>query len=283
MKRSSPSLLVTLALLAGCPGGSSSPIPAPGSADGGWLSYADGNPGQPDSAPAWSSDTAVAPADSAAVATADAAPASASCPFGNLLSAIPALPPLCRPFPATPPSPPPLDPPSCQAAPQVQLTTGADTFVGGDSTKDVVMGYDGADFIQGLGCSDELNGNQGADEIHGNQGNDQIHAGAGDDTVRAGAGHDSIWGGGGSDTIYGGSGDDTFYYAEGEGHDVINESNGHDTIVCAPNFGKPKARITGWSRVGDDLLLTMAASGSVAVKSYFASAASSIDAIVGCD
>ena len=282
MKRSGV-LLLAAVVLAGCPGGSSS-VPTPNTGDGGVLAFGDGAGGSwAVDGSSWTGgyDSSPALADGVSPDSAPAQPS--SCPFGNLLSAIPALPPLCRPFPAPTPSPPPIDPPGCQSAPQVQLTVGADTFVGDDSTKDVVMGYDGADYLKGLGCSDELNGNGGADELHGNQGNDQLHAGAGDDTVYAGQGHDSIWGGGGSDTIYGGGGDDTFYYAEGEGDDVITEYSGHDTIVCAPNYGKPKARITAWSRVGDDLLLTMAAGGSVTVTGFFASADSSIDAVVGCD
>ena len=261
-------ILVAWMLLAGCPGGSS-PLPIVDNGVGGELGFGDG---RIDSAPVPDSSLPDAPSTDAA-----------GCPFGNLLAAIPALPPLCRPFAPPAPGPPPQDPPECQTAPQVDLTAGPDTYTGSDTVKDVVMGLDGADIIKGLGCADILNGNAGADELHGNEGADELHAGAGDDKVFAGAGSDSIWGGGGADTIAAGGGDDKLYYAEGDGNDEVTEFSGYDTIICAPNFGAPKARITGWSRVGDDLVLTMTAGGSVKVIGYFVSADSSIDEVVGCD
>jgi len=50
--------VLAMLLLAGCPGGGSSSIPTPGSADAGWLGYADGSsPVQPDSGSTWYWDT----------------------------------------------------------------------------------------------------------------------------------------------------------------------------------------------------------------------------------
>jgi hypothetical protein len=281
MKRSGRTqALLAVAVLVGCTGGSST-APVPGAADSG-------------SGLAWH-DSMTPPADGATFGTADgtAAPqadlgsvfadGSGGCPFGNLLATLPALPPLCRPCAAPQPSSPPADPVSCQDGAQVVLTAGADQFIGTDNIRDVVSGMDGDDYIKGHGCSDNLNGNQGADELHGNMGADELHGGAGDDAIYAGAGHDSIWGGGGEDALTGGGGDDRFFYAEGNGHDVIHETSGHDTIVCAPVYGQPKARLLGWSRVGDDLTLLMSGSGSITVKGYFASPDASVDAIVGCD
>jgi hypothetical protein len=262
-------LFLAAALLPGCPGGSSS-VPAP-DADTRDHGFVDG-PGPVDGS-----------LDLAPQADGASLDAPATCPFGNLLATIPALPPLCRAFAAPAPGPPPQDPPQCQTGPKVNLTAADDNYVGSDTVKDDVSGLDGGDVIKGLGCSDRLAGNAGADELHGNEGADELRGGAGSDKIFAGAGHDSIWGGGGADTINGGGGDDKYYYAEGDGDDVITEYSGYDTIVCAPNFGQPKARITAWSRVGDNLVLTMAASGSVTVTGYFTSADSSIDDVVGCD
>jgi len=203
------------------------------------------------------------------------AAAAGNCPFGSL------LPGLCRPFAPPQPTAAAPDPPGCTDPPPVSGTSG--TYTGADDGRDVVNGLDGDDVIIGLGCSDKLSGNQGDDELHGNQGNDELRGGQGNDTLRAGQGNDAIWGGGGDDTIYGGGGDDTFYYAEGAGNDVIEEYSGYDTIVCAPNYGQPRARITGWSRVGDNLVLALAGNGSITVTGYFASGERGIEAIVGCD
>jgi len=271
-----PKHLVVLAVvLAGCPGGGSSPGPlvdtAPGSVDGyAWTadSYA------------WSSDAMPAPTLDGGLAATDLA--SASCPNGNLLSTMPALPPLCRPFPPPQPGGVAPDPPECQDAVKVVLTAAPDTFNGTDQHRDVVVGLEGDDVIKGGGCSDELSGNQGADQLMGGAGRDTLRGGQGADIIRGGAGGDSIWGGGGHDTLYGGGGDDTFYYSEGYGHDVIYEYSGFDTITCAPNSGAPAARLLSWSRVGDDLLLIMSGSGTITVKGFFTSADSSIDAISGC-
>jgi Ca2+-binding RTX toxin-like protein len=271
MERSSTraALVLALLLVAGCPGGATS-AGEPGTDTGSPLAWPDLGSAPLDGAVVPQADLATS-ADGAPLPLPDGA---AGCTFGYLVGT------LCRPFAAAQASAAPQDPAGCQDAPKVEGTTG--TYLGTDTTRDVVSGLDGDDVIKGLGCSDELHGNQGADELHGNQGNDQLRGGSGKDTIHAGQGHDSIWGGGGDDSIWGGGGDDTFYYSEGNGHDVIQEHSGHDTIACAPNWGMPRARIVSWSRVGDDLFLAMSGNGSVTVKGYFVSPDNSIDMIVGC-
>jgi len=266
-------VLIVAALLSGCPGGSA-PIDTP-DADRRDLAFPDGT-GADDGPIGWPD---VVPPLPDGVSPDGAA----SCPNGNLLATIPALPPLCRPFASPSPGPPPQDPPQCQSSTPVSLTSGDDNYVGSNTVKDDVSGLDGADYLKGLDCADRLAGNEGADELHGNEGADELRGGAGDDKIFAGAGHDAIWGGGGTDTIQGGGGDDKYHYAEGDGHDKITEYSGYDTIVCAPNYGAPRARITAWSKLGNDLVLTMAAGGSVTVIGYFSAADSSIDEITGCD
>ena len=204
------------------------------------------------------------------------------CPFGNLFDGLPALPPLCRPFAPPAPTPPPPDPPGCQQGTQVVLTAGSDTFVGMDSVKDIVLGMDGDDVIKGMGCSDEINGNVGNDQVNGNMGNDIVQGGQGNDILHGGADNDQITGGGGDDQLHGDLGDDEYYFSEADGHDVIEETGGYDRLICAPIYGRPAARLLGWQRAGDDLVLHLSGSSSVQVKGYFANPAASIDAIVGC-
>jgi hypothetical protein len=283
---SKQTLVVLAMFLLGCTG--SSTVPGPGNADqGSGLAFGDGGPGLPaadSGAPAapgpGTPDGAVVQPDLVPWAVPDGPPA--SCPFGNLFATLPSLPPLCRPFPAAQPTPAPADPASCQSTPKVVLSAGPDQFVGTDTVKDWVSGMDGDDIIKGMGCSDQINGNKGDDWINGNMGNDTIHGGQGNDTIHGGQGNDTIWGDIGDDTISGDIGDDQYYYAEGEGNDVIEETGGHDTIICAPNYGQPKARLVGWSRVGNDLLLLMSGSGSVRVKDYYSMPDRSIDMVVGC-
>jgi hypothetical protein len=207
---------------------------------------------------------------------------SAACPHGNLLAALPALPVLCRPFASPQPTPPTPDPAECQTAQQTTLSSAPDTFAGSDTAKDSVFGGDGDDLISGMGCSDELYGNAGNDQLNGNKGNDLVHGGQGNDLVHGGQGNDQVYGGLGDDQLLGDLDDDDYYFSEGEGVDVIEEVGGYDRIICAPVPGRPAARLVGWQRSGDDLLLLMSGSGSIRVKGYFVDAASSIDAIVGC-
>jgi Ca2+-binding RTX toxin-like protein len=270
-------LVVCAGLLVGCPGGTSTPSddssPSDDSGPASWSV---------DSGSIWSTDSGVAAWSEASTIPAEGGASANGCPHGNLMAAIPTLPVLCRPFPPTQAGPPPQDPPECQTAPQQTLTADADTFVGQGSVKDHISGMEGSDVLKGMECGDVLNGNQGADWIHGNMGADKLYGGQGQDTIHGGAGHDEIWGGGGDDAIWGGGGDDTFYYAEGNGNDVIQESAGHDTIHCTEIYGNPRAQLVGWSRAGDDLVLSMSGGGSITVKGYYTSADNAVETITGC-
>lgn len=261
--------LAALALLLGCSGAIGRRT---ASGDGGQGSpTVDGGPAptSPDSAPPTTSPQP----DSGAAA---------GCPNGNLLSACPGLPVLCRPFPAAQPGPLQQEPSTCQSTPRVTLSDQANKLTSTGMVKDWILAMGGDDTISGMECNDRIHGNMGADWIHGNMGDDELRGGAGGDTIHAGAGNDVIYGGGDDDTLIGGLGDDKFFFAEGEGHDTVEDGGGRDTIVCAANGTRPRARLLGWSRVSNDLLLSMSGNGSIRIKQYFASAARSVDAIVNC-
>ena len=204
------------------------------------------------------------------------------CTNGNLLAAYPKLPKLCRPFPASSPGPVPKDPSSCSAAPQKNLTPGADLFTGQGYTRDYIRGLDGDDTLKGMECSDFMNGNVGNDFLNGNKGNDELHGGSGKDTVHGGADNDLIYGDLDNDALHGDLGDDKYFFTEGEGYDTVEESGGYDMVICTTNTGRPKARLLSWSRSANDLLLIMSGGTTVRVKNYYSAAIYSIDAIIGC-
>ncbi len=262
--------LMGLALVLGCSGAIGQKTGAgDGGADGGQApGHEDGPlPGSPDTAPPTNADTG---------------PGATGCPNGNLLAAYPALPALCRPFAPVQPGPLQQEPATCLSTPLVTLSDQPNQFTGTGTVKDWINGMGGDDVLKGMECSDNINGNMGADWISGNMGNDQLRGGAGGDKIHGGAGSDVIYGGGGDDSLVGGLGDDKFFYAEGAGHDTVEDGGGHDTVVCAANGTRPRARLLGWSRVGNDLLLTMSGSGSIRIKQHFAAAVHTLDAIVNC-
>jgi hypothetical protein len=278
MNASRMAALCLATVIAACAGESmphSRPNPDLGgsSGNGGALAALDGGSG---------GNPTAAPSAAEASTPAPDMPAAATCPFGNLLAAFPAMPVLCRPFAAPPVSTSPADPPGCKDVPQVILGDGPDTFVGAPGTRDHVLGMGGDDVLKGSDCNDEINGNQGNDWVNGNMGNDIVQGGQGSDILHGGADNDQITGGGGDDQLYGDLGDDDYLFAEGSGNDTIEETGGHDRIVCAPIYGAPAARLLGWQRSGDDLLLSLSGTGAIRVKGYFVRPDASIDAIVGC-
>jgi hypothetical protein len=270
-------MLALAALLLGCPGNGSVPVPGQ---DSPWPGSLEGNSFGADSA--W-----VVPTDGGTITLDSAGPDSgpmAGCPHGNLLATLPTLPPLCSPF--TPPqkTAPTPDPGSCQASPKVTLSSGDDQFTGTGDTKDDVRGMDGDDTLRGMACSDWLNGNTGSDWLNGNTGNDTVRGGADDDTIHGGAGNDVLHGDSGNDLLFGDDGDDQYVYATGDGHDVIEETGGHDQIVCATSWdgGLPRPHLQGWKREADDLVLLMSGNGSIRVKQFFTLPERGIELIVGC-
>ena len=269
-------MLALAALLLGCPGGSSS-IPVPGQDSGLYPGYADGDPFVADGA--WVPTDGGIPLDSSAPDS-----SLAGCPHGNLLAALPTLPPLCSPFAPPQKTAPTPDPASCQVAPKLTLSSGDDQFTGTGDTKDEVRGMEGDDTIRGMACSDWLNGNTGNDWLNGNMGNDTVRGGADSDTLHGGAGNDVLHGDSGNDLLFGDDGDDQYIFAEGDGDDVIEETGGHDQIVCATSWdGLPRPHLQGWKREGDDLMLLMSGNGSIRVKQFFTLPERGIELIVSCE
>ncbi len=276
--------VLVCALLAGCSaanirtwdedGGSAGPDPDAGpaapSADSGTQ------PSAPDATPP-APDTIKTPP-----AKVDTGAPAAACPNGNLLAAYPALAALCRPFPAAQPSAVLPEPAYCATGAKVALSEGANSYSGTETVKDWISGMGGADTLKGLGCSDIINGNMGNDYINGNMGNDLIRGGQGNDTIRGGQGNDSLYGDLDNDTVMGDLGDDTYYFAQGEGMDVVEDSGGYDTFLCSAHAGRARPRLLSWSKTGVDLLLVLSGGGTVRVKNFYTSAASSIDAIINC-
>lgn len=95
------------------------------------------------------------------------------------------------------------------------------------SSRDVLVGLDGADKIYGLNREDDLSGGLGKDTLYGGYGNDNLSGQAGNDTLygeqdddqlEGGAGNDSLDGGLGKDILIGGPGNDTYYL----GYDAVD-------------------------------------------------------------
>ncbi|MHA3700622.1 Calx-beta domain-containing protein [Jatrophihabitans sp. YIM 134969] len=107
----------------------------------------------------------------------------------------------------------------------------------GDTSKDTMIGGDGADIIYGGG---------GDDTVDGGAGRDVIGTGAGADTVRGGPDHDDIWTFGGGDTVDGGTGGDSVDAGDGDdtvvgggsstgnpGNEILVGGRGHDTVTAS--------------------------------------------------
>ena len=102
-------------------------------------------------------------------------------------------------------------------------------------------------------------------------GNDILFGNAGDDWISGGAGNDMISGGLDDDLLKGGDGSDTYEYSLGDGSDVIVET-GNSLGIDNLNFSDLNSTDISWSRTGDDLILTIKATGDkITVQDQFAS------------
>ena len=96
--------------------------------------------------------------------------------------------------------------------PAIRLTTGNDTFVGGDA-------------------GEEIHALAGADDVSGAIGNDRIFGGVGNDSLRGGSGADTLLGQAGADLVEGGEGNDTL--AGDAGNDTVRGGDGEDLLFAA--------------------------------------------------
>jgi Ca2+-binding RTX toxin-like protein len=129
----------------------------------------------------------------------------------------------------------------------VQLGDGNDSYVGGKSCFNLVLGGRGSDRITGGSARDELEGGSGNDTLAGgagrdvlvgNAGSDRLNGGADDDLLSGNSGNDFLVGGPGNDLLGGGSGNDHLSGGPGDdqliggkGKDVLNGGPGNNTLT----------------------------------------------------
>ncbi|MES3036753.1 MAG: calcium-binding protein [Bdellovibrionota bacterium] len=177
------------------------------------------------------------------------------------------------------------------------VSTVSNVLVGGGT---IYRGTDSSDLLQGGMYDDAIQGNGGNDTINGAAGNDYIHANVGDDIVRAGAGNDIVYGGRGNDQLYGDRGSDIIFGDKGtntlhgnnpelagqadDGDDsfvhlvsdvgdtepainTIYDRGGSNQLFCrTSSFTVPSGGVGSY--VGNDLVLSFGAQGSVTIKDY---------------
>ncbi|MBB4642631.1 cadherin domain-containing protein [Rhizorhapis suberifaciens] len=151
---------------------------------------------------------------------------------------------------------------------------GGDDLIYGGNGNDSLYGQAGYDTLYGDGGNDILDGSDGDDIIHGGSGNDTLTGGNGNDQLFADDGDDVLDGGAGSDTMTGGAGNDTYVILTTSGADTIN--NYH--IDLSENDllgyqGTIQDKDLWFEHIGDDLVITVVATGTVTtIKDWFATA-----------
>ncbi|WP_030130682.1 calcium-binding protein [Pseudomonas sp. QTF5] len=123
-----------------------------------------------------------------------------------------------------------------------------------------------------------VNGNDNANILTGNATNDTLNGLGGNDTLYGNGGDDTLDGGTGNDRLVGGRGSDTYRFGLGYGFDVIDNSGGAnndvDTLLLT-NLNANQIRLT---RIGNDLVLSVLASGeTLTVSQNFLDADHAID------
>ncbi|MEZ0470990.1 beta strand repeat-containing protein [Luteimonas salinilitoris] len=156
-----------------------------------------------------------------------------------------------------------------------------DQVIEGTASGEQLVGSSGKDLIKGLGGDDQLFGMAGNDTLQGGDGDDYLAGGngsgsnSGADRLEGGAGNDTLAGEDGDDTLIGGIGNDSYVY--GGGQDTIdNTGGGNDGVFF--NGGIDVSRL-GFSRDGDDLMITVDANSAstVRVTNHFLGGDSAID------
>jgi Ca2+-binding RTX toxin-like protein len=129
-----------------------------------------------------------------------------------------------------------------------------------------------------------VNGNDNANILTGSASNDTLNGLGGNDTLYGNGGDDTLDGGTGNDLLVGGRGSDTYRFGQGYGFDVIDNSGGAnndvDTLLLT-NLNTNQIRLT---RIGNDLVLSVLASGeTLTVSQNFLDADHGIDRIQFAD
>ena len=129
-----------------------------------------------------------------------------------------------------------------------------------------------------------VNGNEYANILTGSASNDTLNGLGGNDTLYGNGGDDTLDGGTGNDLLVGGRGSDSYRFGLGYGFDVIDNSGGAnndvDTLLLT-NLNANQIRLT---RIGNDLVLSVLASGeTLTVSQNFLDADHAIDRIQFAD
>ena len=120
------------------------------------------------------------------------------------------------------------------------------------------------EYILGRSDSYNLNGNELGNTLTGNAASNILNGGIG------------------NDLLVGGGGDDTYIYNVGEGQDLIdNAASDNATATDTLNLIGVKPTDAQWTRLSNDLLITMttSAASSIRVKNYFAGVDNKIDKV----
>src|SRR3989344_2943846 len=129
-----------------------------------------------------------------------------------------------------------------------------------------------------------INGNDSANILTGGVAADTLNGLGGNDTLFGNAGDDTLDGGTGNDRLLGGRGSDTYRFGQGYGFDVIDNSGGANSdvdILRLTNLNANQIRLT---RMGNDLVLTVLATGeTITVSQCFLDADHAIDRIQFAD
>ena len=95
------------------------------------------------------------------------------------------------------------------------------------------------------------------------QSNAWIRGTSGADSLTGSSGDDVFVGGTGDDVIYSTAGSDTFIYASGDGSDKIDEENSSTSFTDVLKFTDLNASDISLSQIGNDLMVTVIATGHV--------------------
>jgi len=116
--------------------------------------------------------------------------------------------------------------------------------------------------------------------INGNNNANTLTGGATADTLNGLGGNDTLDGGAGNDLLIGGRGNDTYRFGLGYGADVVDNSGGANNDVDAIALIGINASNIRLYRIGNDLVLTLLASGeTLTVSQHFRDADHAIDRI----
>ncbi|MFK8332590.1 cadherin-like domain-containing protein, partial [Pseudomonas sp. BJa5] len=129
-----------------------------------------------------------------------------------------------------------------------------------------------------------INGNDNANTLTGGTAADTLNGLGGDDILIGNAGDDTLNGGTGNDRLLGGRGSDTYLFGQGFGNDVIDNSGGASSDVDVLRLTNLNANQIRLTRIGNDLVLTVLATGeTLTVSQCFLDADHAIDRIQFAD